>query len=63
MAGSGAFEYRPSAGFAGHDSFTYQVCDNGDNPGPLCDTATVFRGDLAGRRRRRGPDVRGDARS
>ena len=42
MAGSGAFEYRPSPGFAGHDSFTYEVCDNGDNPGPLCDTATVF---------------------
>ena len=40
MAGGGAFVYRPDAGFAGHDSFTYQVCDNGDPA--LCDTATVF---------------------
>ena len=40
MAGGGAFVYRPEAGFAGHDSFTYQVCDNGDPT--LCDTATVF---------------------
>ncbi|WP_196803922.1 Ig-like domain-containing protein [Marmoricola sp. URHB0036] len=40
MAGGGAFLYRPDAGFAGHDSFTFRVCDNG---GPsLCDTATVF---------------------
>ena len=40
MAGGGAFLYRPDTGFAGHDSFTYQVCDNGVPT--LCDTATVF---------------------
>ncbi|MET0997188.1 MAG: Ig-like domain-containing protein [Marmoricola sp.] len=39
LARSGSFIYRPDAGFAGHDSFDYEVCDNGD---PVeCDTGTV----------------------
>lgn len=39
MLPSGGFGYAPAPGFAGHDSFDYEVCDNGDPS--LCDTATV----------------------
>jgi VCBS repeat-containing protein len=35
----GSFTYKPKADFNGTDSFTYEVCDNGDPA--LCDTATV----------------------
>ncbi|MEZ4633074.1 MAG: Ig-like domain-containing protein [Deinococcales bacterium] len=35
----GSFNYTPSLGFVGTDTFTYTICDD-DNP-PSCDTATV----------------------
>ncbi len=34
---TGVVQYNPNAGYAGNDSFTYQVCDTGG----LCDTAVV----------------------
>jgi uncharacterized protein YjiK len=37
--GGGSFEYTPNPGFAGIDSFVYEVCDSGSSS--LCDTATV----------------------
>ena len=37
---TGAITYTPAAGFAGPDSYTYQVCDT-STPAPVCSTATV----------------------
>ena len=39
MQANGTFTYTPNKGYAGTDSFTYEVCDNG-NPA-LCAQATV----------------------
>ncbi|WP_299106782.1 Ig-like domain-containing protein [uncultured Tenacibaculum sp.] len=36
----GSFDYQPNAGFAGQDSFVYQVCDDGTPQ--ACDQATVI---------------------
>lgn len=36
----GSYTYTPNAGFLGTDSFSYEVCDDGE-PGPMCDTAEV----------------------
>ncbi len=38
--GDGTFNYTPNAGFAGIDTFIYEICDT-TTPVPLCDTATV----------------------
>jgi gliding motility-associated-like protein len=35
----GTYTYTPNDGFIGEDTFTYEICDNGDPV--LCDTATV----------------------
>ena len=35
----GTYTYTPNPGFAGEDTFTYTICDNGTPA--LCDTATV----------------------
>jgi len=37
MSADGSFDYTPESGFAGYDSFTYEVCDASG----LCDTGTV----------------------
>ncbi len=36
----GTFDYQPNAGFAGQDSFVYEICDNGTPQ--ACDQATVI---------------------
>jgi hypothetical protein len=37
VSGDGSFDYTPAPGFAGYDTFTYEVCDASG----LCDTGTV----------------------